>query len=54
LYFVRCFATKQTAENGKEVLRLAILRPFAGKQTDPICQITYCTIHYLYYNGLQT
>ena len=35
LYFVRCFATKQTAENGKEVLRLAILRPFAGKQTGP-------------------
>jgi len=35
LYFASCFAAKQTAENGKEVLRLAILRPFAGKQTDP-------------------
>ena len=33
LYFVSCFAAKQTAENRKEVLRLTILRPFAGKQT---------------------
>jgi len=37
LYFARCFATKQTAENGKEILRLAILRRFAGKQTGPKC-----------------
>jgi len=36
LYFASYFAAKQTAENGKEVLRLTILRPFAGKQTDPM------------------
>ena len=35
LYFASCFAAKQTAKNGKEVLRLTILRPFVGKQTDP-------------------
>jgi len=35
LYFASCFAAKQTAKNRKEVLRLTILRPFAGKQTDP-------------------
>ena len=35
LYFTSYFAAKQTAKNGKEILRLTILRPFVGKQTAP-------------------
>ena len=38
LHFVTCFLTKQTTENGKEVLRLA----FCGETNTPLD----CTFHY--------